>query len=139
MSARIFYRRIPSTPRGSRSSPGKPIYFAKVFELNGKQEEILLGVYIDDLLICSSSKEARLWFLSRLEARFSVNLKSTGVISYDSPGLVLLMQIRYDRDMGLLPFDQRSSITSLAAKHGAMDLKIASYRLRQQPTYQNLQ
>jgi hypothetical protein len=115
---------------------GEPNLLRKVFELNGKQEEIILRVYVDDLLICSSSEEARLWFMSRLEARFPVNPKSTGVISFDSPGLVLLMPIRYDRDMGLLPFDQRSSITSLAAKHGAMDLKIASYRLRQQSTYQ---
>jgi len=63
---------------------GETNIFRKVFELNGKQEEILLGVYVYDLLICSSSEEARLWFLSWLEARFSVNLKSTGVISFDS-------------------------------------------------------
>ena len=52
---------------------GYPNIFRKVFELNGKQEEILLGVYVDDLLICSSSEEARLWLMSRLEARFPVS------------------------------------------------------------------
>jgi hypothetical protein len=97
--------------------------FHNVFELNGKQEEILLGVYVDDLLICSSSEEARLWFMSRLEARFPVNPKSTGVKSFDSPSLVLSMQIRYDREQGLLQFDQRSSITSLVAKYGVKDFR----------------
>ncbi len=61
--------------------------------------------------------------MSRLEARFPVNPKPTGVISFDSPGLVLSMQIRYDRNKGLLQFDQRSSITSLAEKYGVKDLK----------------
>ena len=59
--------------------------------------------------------------MSRLEARFPVNPKSTGVISFDSPGLVLSMQIRYDRNKGL-QFDQRSRIQSLAAKYGVKDL-----------------
>lgn len=92
---------------------GEPNMFRKVFELNGKQEEIIIGIYVDDLLCASSSEAARLWFMSQLEARFPVNPKSTGVITFDSPGLVLSMQIRYDRDRGILQFNQRSSIKSL--------------------------
>ena len=61
--------------------------------------------------------------MSQLEARFPVNPKSTGVISFDSPGLVLSMQVRYDRARGILQFDQRASIQALAAKYGVMDLK----------------
>ena len=95
--------------------------FRKVFKLNGKQKEILFGVYVNDILNRSSSEEARPWFMSRLEARFPVNPKSTGVISFDSPGLVLSTQIRYDRNKGL-QFDQRSSIQSLAAKYGVKDV-----------------
>ena len=33
------------------------------------------------------------------------------------------MQIRYDRNKGLLQFDQRFSITSLAVKYGVKDLQ----------------
>jgi hypothetical protein len=42
------------------------------------QEEVIRGVYVDDCLITSSSEEARLWFTSKLEARFPVNPKYWG-------------------------------------------------------------
>jgi hypothetical protein len=85
--------------------------------LNGRQEELLLGLYVDDLLIGSSSEEARLWFMQQLESRFPVNPKSTGIISFESPGLVLSMRVRYDRDRGILQFDQRGSIQASVAKY----------------------
>ena len=101
---------------------GEPNMYRKVFELNGKREEIILGVYVDDLIIGSSSHEARLWFMNHLEARFPVNAKSTGVITFDQPGLVLSMHVRYDRERGILQIDQRSAIKALAAKYGVLDL-----------------
>ena len=97
--------KIPNMPWGLRSSPGSLISSAKVFERNGKQEELLLGVYVKYFFISSSSKEAQFWFTSQLEV------------------FVLSMQIRYDRNKGLLQFDQRFSITSLAVKYGVKDLQ----------------
>ena len=38
-----------------------------------KQESVLLGLYVDDLTIASSSDEAFWWFDKRLRARFPVN------------------------------------------------------------------
>ncbi len=61
--------------------------------------------------------------MDRLQARFPVNPKSTGVITFDSPGLILSMRVRYDRDRGHLEFDQRAAIQALAAKYGVADLK----------------
>ena len=61
--------------------------------------------------------------MERLQARFPVNPKSTGVISFDSPGLILSMRVRYDREQGLLEFDQRAAIQALAARYGVADLK----------------
>jgi hypothetical protein len=61
--------------------------------------------------------------MERLQARFPVNPKSTGVITFDSPGLILSMRVRYDRDLGHLEFDQRAAIQALAAKYGVADLK----------------
>ena len=101
---------------------GEPNMYRKVFELNGKMEEIILGVYVDDILIGSSSEAARLWFMQRLEKRFPVNEKSTGVITVASPGLVLSMHVRYNREHGILQLDQRSAIRSLAAKYSVLDL-----------------
>ena len=57
---------------------------SKVFELNGKTEEVLIGQYVDDLNIAASSEEALKWFMQKLESRFQVNQKSTGLISFDN-------------------------------------------------------
>jgi hypothetical protein len=101
---------------------GEPNLYRKVFTLNGRQEEIILGIYVDDVLMASSSEAARLWFMQKLETRFPVNPKSTGVITFDTPGLVLSMHVRYDRERGILEFDQRSAIESLAKRYSVMDL-----------------
>ena len=61
--------------------------------------------------------------MQNLESRFPVNPKSTGIISFESPGLVLSMHVRYDRERGILQFDQRSAIESLAKRYNVMDLK----------------
>jgi hypothetical protein len=96
---------------------GEPCIYRKVFELNGKPEEV------DDTLLGASSEEARQWFMDRFQARFPVNPKSTGVVTFDSPGLILSMRVRYDRERGLLEVDQRAAIQALAAKYGVADLK----------------
>jgi len=101
---------------------GEPNMYRKQFELNGRQEEIILGLYVDDLVIGSSSEEARLWFMQRLESRFPVNAKSTGVISFESPGLVLSMRVRYDQKRGILQIDQQPAIESLARRYGVFDM-----------------
>ena len=102
---------------------GEPNLYRKVFELNGKTEEVLIGQYVDDLIIAASSEEARKWFMQKLESRFPVNPKSTGLISFESPGLVLSMHVRYDREQGVLQFDQRAAIEALAARFSVIDLK----------------
>lgn len=38
---------------------GEPNLYRKTFVLNGRQEKILLGQYVDDLVIGASSEEAR--------------------------------------------------------------------------------
>ena len=111
-----FLLRDPKYNMGFTQFTGEPNMFRKVFELNGRTEDILLGVLV------TSNEEARLWFMSRLEERFPVNPKSSGVITWESPGLVLSMHVRYDHDRGILQFDQRASIQALAAKYGVMDL-----------------
>jgi hypothetical protein len=56
--------------------------------------------------------------MERLEARFPVNKNSTGEITVDKPGLLLSMQVRYDRTHGILEFNQQAAIESIAEKTG---------------------
>ena len=117
-----FLLKDPKYHMGFTELTGESNLYRKVFELNGQTEEILLGIYVDDCLIASSSEAARQWFMERLEARFPVNPNCSGVITFDSPGLVLSMNIRYDRERGILQFDQLNSIEAIAAKYSVMDL-----------------
>ena len=48
---------------GFKTMTGEPSLFRKRFKLNGRMEEVILGCYVDDLLIATSSMEAREWFL----------------------------------------------------------------------------
>jgi hypothetical protein len=121
--SKISYFMTRSTTWDFTQFTGEPNLYRKVFTLNGRQEELILGLYVDDLLLASSSEEARLWFMQKLESRFPVNPKSTGIISFETPGLVLSMHVRYDRERGILQFDQRSAIESLAKRYNVMDLK----------------
>ena len=118
-----FLLRDPKYAMGFTEFTGEPNLYRKVFELNGKTEEVLIGQYVDDLIIAASSEEARKWFMQKLESRFPVNPKSTGLISFESPGLVLSMHVRYDREQGVLQFDQRAAIEALAARFSVIDLK----------------
>ena len=108
---------------GFKALTGEPNMYYKEFMLHGKLERIYVCCYVDDTVIASSSDEARQWFMSRMEARFPVNAKSTGVITYDSPGLILSMNVHYDRERGILEFDQKSAIEALAARVGVKSLK----------------
>ena len=108
---------------GFKTMTGEPSLFRKQFKLNGRVEEVILGCYVDDLLIATSTMEAREWFLKRLSHRFPVNPNSTGIIDKDRPGLILSMDVHYDRDAGILRLDQKQAIEVLARKHGLDDMK----------------
>jgi hypothetical protein len=61
---------------GFQEFTGEPNLYRKTFVLNGRQDEIILGQYVDDLLIGASSEDARKWFMERLESRFPVTRKA---------------------------------------------------------------
>jgi hypothetical protein len=107
---------------GFTEMTGEPNLYRKTFVLNGRAEELLLGQYVDDCVLASSSNEARLWFMERLEKRFPVNPKSSGLITFDTPGLVLSMHVRYDQEKGVLQFDQHDAIVAIARKIKVTDL-----------------
>ena len=67
-----------------------PNLYVKDSVLGGKPQQIILGVYVDDCLAAFSSHEAMEWYMERLGKRFPVNPNSTGEITMDKPGLVLL-------------------------------------------------
>jgi len=95
---------------------GEPNLYRKQFLHNGVLSEIYVGQYVDDCLLAASSKEVLDWYLENLAQRFPVNPSSSGYITWDKPGLLLSMHVRYDRDRGLLQFDQQRAIDSLAQK-----------------------
>jgi hypothetical protein len=59
--------------------------------------------------------------MERLEKRFPVNNKSSGIISVDEPGLLLSMNVTYDKAKGVLRFDQKKAIEALAKKLGVTE------------------
>ena len=95
----------------------EPNLYRKVFKLDdGTKQELLVGTYVDDCVIGASSEAARQWYLSRLSKRFPVNEKSTGIISFEEPGRILSMQVKYDIEKGILEFNQTEAIEALAKK-----------------------
>jgi hypothetical protein len=54
--------------------------------------------------------------MERLGKRFPVNPNSSGNISFEEPGLILSMNVRYDIIKGILQFDQCHAIEHLAKK-----------------------
>jgi len=113
-----FLLRDPKYNMGFKELTGDSNVYRKTFVLNGRAEEIIIGTYVDDSLILASSPEAREWLMVRMNQRFPVNPNSTGTISFEEPGLILSMNVRYDIVKGILQFDQRQSIEALAAKLG---------------------
>lgn len=93
---------------------GEPNMFRKTYKINGKEEEIIIGQYVDDCLIAASSQQVLDEFMIKLKARFPVNAKSSGEISVDDPGLLLSMQVKYDKQGGILQFNQERAIETLA-------------------------
>ena len=63
------------------------------------------------------------WGICRGSSHLFLIRRSSVLVYEPARGFVLSMQIRYDRNKGLLQFDQRFSITSLAVKYGVKDLK----------------
>jgi hypothetical protein len=96
--------------------------YLKRFKLDGRDEELVIGQYVDDSLILASSSEARKWLMDRLGKRFPVNASSSGEISFEEPGLLLGMNVRYSRTDGILQFEQRQAIERLAQKLGVTSL-----------------
>ena len=96
--------------------------YLKRFKLDGRDEELVIGQYVDDSLILASSSDARKWLMDRLGKRFPVNASSSGEISFEEPGLLLGMNVRYSRTDGILQFEQRQAIERLAQKLGVTSL-----------------
>ena len=63
------------------------------------------------------------WGIRRGPSHLLLIRRSSVPIYEPARGFVLSMQIWYDRNKGLLQFDQRFSITSLAVKYGVKDLQ----------------
>ena len=101
---------------GFTEMTGDSNIYRKVFCLNGREEELVLGQYVDDSIILASSPEAQQWLMERLSKRFPVNPNSSGNISFGEPGLILSMNVRYDIERGILQFDQSHAIEHLAKK-----------------------
>ena len=106
---------------GFSEMTGDTNIYVKKFKLDGRDEELVIGQYVDDSLILASSVEAQRWLMERLGKRFPVNASSSGEISFEDPGLLLSMNVRYSRAQGILQFDQRNAIEKLADKLGLKD------------------
>mmetsp|Transcript_10932 Transcript_10932/g.14222 ORF Transcript_10932/g.14222 Transcript_10932/m.14222 type:complete len:245 (-) Transcript_10932:535-1269(-) len=76
---------------------GEPNMYRQSYTINGKEEELIIGQYVDDCLIAASSQQILDEFMKKLKARFPVNDKSSGEISVDDPGLLLSPQNPSDR------------------------------------------
>ena len=97
---------------------GEPNMFRKTCIIDGKEEEIIIGQYVDDCLIAASSQQILDEFMESLKTRFPVNEKSSGEISVNDPGLLLSMQVKYDKENGILQFNQERAIETLAHRIG---------------------
>jgi hypothetical protein len=117
-----FLTEDPEYAMDFKELTGEENLYVKNFEINGRMEQVIVGVYVDDLLIAASSEAARLHFMEKLNARFPVNPNATGLITFDKPGLVLSMRVRYDQARGILEMDQLASIEALAKKFNVTGL-----------------
>ncbi len=63
---------------GFSEMTGDTNVYVKKFKLNGRDEELVIGQYVDDSLILASSVEAQQWLMERLGKRFPVNASSSG-------------------------------------------------------------
>ena len=116
-----FLLRDPDYNMGFKELTADPNLYVKNFVLGGKPQQIILGVYVDDCLAAFSSHEAMEWYMERLGKRFPVNPNSTGEITMEKPGLVLSMEVKYDRAAGILTLRQKGAIEALATKIGVID------------------
>jgi hypothetical protein len=119
-----FMMTDPKYNMGFSAMSGEPNLYRKTLILNDKQEHIYVGQYVDDCLLAASSQEALDWFTSSLGKRFPVNPASSGLITDESPGLLLSMHVRYNINTGILQFDQKRAIESLAKKFKIDERKV---------------
>jgi hypothetical protein len=117
-----FLLRDPEYDMGFKELTADPNLYVKDFVLGGKPQQIILGVYVDDCLAAFSSHEAMEWYMERLGKRFPVNPNSTGEITMEKPGLVLSMEVKYDRAAGVLTLRQKGAIEALAEKVGVIGM-----------------
>jgi hypothetical protein len=103
---------------------GEQNLYRRCINLNGVDEEIFVGQYVDDCLLAASSQTVLDWYLEALKARFPVNPKSSGFVTSGDPGLILSMHVSYVMDVGLLVFNQLPSIEALAKKFHVNDAKL---------------
>ena len=87
-----FLLRDPEYDMGFKELTADPNLYVKNFVLGGKPQQIILGVYVDDCLAAFSSHEAMECYMERLGKQFPVN-----EITMEKPGLVLSMEVKYDR------------------------------------------
>jgi hypothetical protein len=106
----------PEYDMGFSQMTGEANLYHKKWMLNGQLSEVDVGQYVDDCLVVASSEEAKSWFMDKLGSRFPVNPSSSGEVSVESPGLLLSIQLYYDRTKGKLILNQKSSIEALARK-----------------------
>jgi len=111
-----FMTADPTYNMNFKPMTGEPNLYRRAFILQGQKEEVIVGQYVDDCLVAASSQAALDWYMSNLKLRFPVNPKSSGFISKENPGLLLSMQVEYDRDEGILNFHQKRAIEALATK-----------------------
>ena len=73
-------------------------------------EEVILGVWVDDIVIASSTQSARDDFVKQLEARFPIE---------DTPQLewILGMKVKYTRELGRLELTQALYVDDLITKY----------------------
>ena len=90
--------------------------YRRKFILDGTEEEIIIGQYVDDCLIAGSSQKVIDWFLTNMGKRFPINKKSSGTITEENPGLLLSMEVKYNRSKGILKFNQERAIVKLTQK-----------------------
>ena len=95
--------------------------YRRKFILEGTEEEIIIGQYVDDCLIAGSSQKVIKWFLENMGKRFPINKKSSGTISEENPGLLLSMEVKYNQNKGILSFNQERAIEKLAQKLNIQD------------------
>lgn len=76
-------------------------------------EQLICGIYVDDLTYASSSPEMSKWFNDMLDQRFKIRESDRGELKY-----MLGTRVRQDLEAGTVTMDQRAMIEKLAERFG---------------------